>query len=48
MDTEIIALLRLDKSLPDNSRILGIGSYRGKSANVFGKSIKGSNTLFIV
>lgn len=45
LDTEIIALLRLAESLPDNSRILEIGSYRGKSANVFGKSIKGTNTI---
>ena len=42
-DSEIIALYRICNNLPDYSRIMEIGSYRGKSTNAFGHAIKGSN-----
>lgn len=38
-DTEIVALFRFAAHLPDNSNILEIGSYRGKSSNAIGHAI---------
>lgn len=47
MDSEIISLYNIAGNLPDNSKILEIGSYRGKSANAIGYSIKNTKkTLY--
>ena len=40
---ELVALYRITQSLPDNARILEIGSYRGRSAAAFGFAIKNTN-----
>ena len=42
-DTEIIALYRISANLPDNAKILEIGSYRGRSSNAIGHAIYKSN-----
>lgn len=45
LDTEVIALFRLAHSLPDNAKILEVGSYRGKSANAMGYAITKTNKI---
>ena len=42
-DTEIIALYRISANLPENAKILEIGSYRGRSSNAIGHAIYNSN-----
>jgi predicted O-methyltransferase YrrM len=40
---ELVALYRITQSLPENARILEIGSYRGRSAAAFGFAIKNTS-----
>ena len=40
--TEILAIYRTVKSLPNNAKILEIGSYRGRSTNAIGYAMQGS------
>jgi predicted O-methyltransferase YrrM len=43
--TELLVLYRLVKALPNDARILEIGSYRGRSTNAIGHAIKQSAKL---
>ncbi|CAB1073870.1 hypothetical protein D1AOALGA4SA_1982 [Olavius algarvensis Delta 1 endosymbiont] len=42
--SEIVVLFRLAKTLQNGSKILEIGSYRGRSTNALGHAICGSDT----